>query len=336
MLTVGRFAQATATGAICSLILTFAIVVYRDITNINTQVTQNESTVARLRSRIARLEKASPRDIVPAPVKKWFVPDVFSRSKEAPIWMPAVPPVEYQMAHVARNEPVVYDTVVNILSTECLQPSATFVDSGANEGMWSLLAAKRGCKAIAVEPQLLCLAYLAAAAAKNSVHVHMYHNILAPAPGFAVDARTDECFGTTQFRPEGTSDAYRQRDHTPVRTSVSIEVLSQTLDDIVGLPDKIVLWHIDTEGAEIAVLRSARRLFDDGRIERVIMEWYPTLWSLYNIEVAEGVALAIKLFSNWTCHSLTNEATSKGSSVLLPIPVMWQQTLTNVYCIKNK
>ena len=40
------------------------------------------------------------------------------------------------------------------------QRRATFVDSGANEGFWSLLAAQLGCDVIAVEPQPACMAWI--------------------------------------------------------------------------------------------------------------------------------------------------------------------------------
>jgi len=42
-----------------------------------------------------------------------------------------------------------------VLRVSCAQ-EGTFVDSGANEGSWSLVAASYGCKVIAVEPQPHC------------------------------------------------------------------------------------------------------------------------------------------------------------------------------------
>jgi FkbM family methyltransferase len=237
------------------------------------------------------------------------------------------------MTYIAENEPMVYDKIVDVLSSACSRPRATFVDSGANEGMWSLLAAKHGCKAIAVEPQLLCLAYVAAAAAKNNLHINMYHNVLAPDPGFALDVRTDECFGTTQFGPDGTSDAFGNRDHAPIHGSASIEVVSRTLDDIVASDDTVVLWQIDTKGAEIDVLRSARRLLDKNRIERIVMEWNPNMWSKYDISVEEGVTLAQELFRDWKCQRLPHGTPSQNT---IPSPVVWEDDIGNVYCVNDE
>ena len=43
------------------------------------------------------------------------------------------------------------------------------VDSGANEGTWTLLAAAHGCRAVAVEPQHECVRMLRAAASASEV-----------------------------------------------------------------------------------------------------------------------------------------------------------------------
>ena len=46
----------------------------------------------------------------------------------------------------------------------CTTDAALFVDSGCNEGAWSLLAAAHGCRVLSVDPQPQCAELVAAAA----------------------------------------------------------------------------------------------------------------------------------------------------------------------------
>ena len=68
-----------------------------------------------------------------------------------------------------KSEAFVISTVFAVVSTSCINsPRGVFVDSGANEGSYSLLAAAAGCDAFAVEAQPLCIQELDAAHRANS------------------------------------------------------------------------------------------------------------------------------------------------------------------------
>jgi FkbM family methyltransferase len=166
-----------------------------------------------------------------------------------------------------------------------------------------------GLTAVAIEPQLLCLNFIAAAAKRNNLSVELHHNVLSPR-SFSVSVRTDACEGTTQYLPDGQiRDAFdnhfsrvkhvRPAGHARVE-SVSLDSLLQSRQDL-----HIALWHIDTEGAEIEVLRSAGRLFGEGRISRILLEWAPPRWKRFNVTFAQGLGVARHFLSQgWRCRDM--------------------------------
>jgi FkbM family methyltransferase len=101
-----------------------------------------------------------------------------------------------------------------VLSSQCggsdrsaLKP--VFLDSGANDGIWSLMAAHLGCRAVAVEPQLRCMRGLAAMARENgNLQITAYQNMLSTA-AFSAEVNTEECTGTRMFPGAGkVSDVF--------------------------------------------------------------------------------------------------------------------------------
>ena len=79
---------------------------------------------------------------------------------------------------------------------------------------------------------------------------------------------------------------------------------SVAVDALIGVHDRVALWHVDTEGAEMIVLKSAARLFAEGRVDRVILEWEPERFGAYGVTVADAVAFVTKLFDGWACRRL--------------------------------
>lgn len=76
------------------------------------------------------------------------------------------------------------------------------------------------------------------------------------------------------------------------------------LDDLINSESQIVaLWHIDVEGAEVMVLRSAKSLFENKQIHRVILEVGPERWSSFGLKVKDGLAELRQLFQNWECST---------------------------------
>ena len=176
-----------------------------------------------------------------------------------------------------------------------------FVDSGANEGLWSNLAASMGIRALAVEPQLRCLGYIAAAATRNRLATLELHQKVISATAFSLPVRDDECAGTSQYLPNGhTADVWKSAPSK--RTTRYVRVSSISLDELVGPSVQVGLWHLDTEGAEVPVLRSASRLIAERRLRNVILEWRPRRWGRFNISMQAGIDEANRTFAGWTCR----------------------------------
>lgn len=184
---------------------------------------------------------------------------------------------------IKRFEPFMITVMASILRSVC-PAGGVLVDSGANDGAWSLLAASMGCTAVAIEPQPFCVGLLNAAAQENgptlSSRLKVVNAILAPItsrhhPGVP----TDTCIGEMQALPDGrTTSAITHRPMGLGRsntTSVPVVSLDALVEDTLA-DNHVDLWHVDTEGAELLVLRSAARLFASRLIDRVILELVPS------------------------------------------------------------
>jgi hypothetical protein len=100
-----------------------------------------------------------------------------------------------------------------------------FVDSGSNEGGWSLLAAAHGCDVLSIDPQQRCLELLGAAANRSGLdtRIQLLNRVLAPRENatarsaklreFSAKAHFvpgGQCHGSASFLPHG-----RVSDSTP-------------------------------------------------------------------------------------------------------------------------
>lgn len=138
-------------------------------------------------------------------------------------------------------------------SLTLLQPGDVAIDVGANLGIWSLLAARRGARVHAFEPVPAIAARLRQHIADNGAAVDV--NQLA-----AGSERGSLPFFAVADGNTGASSLSRQRDD-----SEEIDVDVVPLDDLIDHAD---LMKVDVEGAEILVFRGARRLLssDDAPI----------------------------------------------------------------------
>jgi FkbM family methyltransferase len=135
-----------------------------------------------------------------------------------------------------------------------------FVDIGANNGLYSILAAKirPDANVIAFEPYPPAHGALLANLALNSVEANVFVHKLA---------LSDSAGETTLYVPDGshglleTSASLEPDFQSTVRT---ITVRKAQLDDI-GLNTRIAVMKIDVEGHEAAVLRGASRCLEQDR-----------------------------------------------------------------------
>jgi FkbM family methyltransferase len=173
------------------------------------------------------------------------------------------------------------------------------------------MAAQSGCVAVAIEPQLLCMRHIAAAARANGgLPVRAYQNILG-IKNFSARVRRDQCTGTRQFLDDGrVADAYNINGTDSENATLLQDVLAARLDDLVGASERVALWHVDTEGAEKLVLESAPRLFAEQRIDRstvstrVILEWEPERLETFGLSLEEANTFMAGLFLGWSCRRL--------------------------------
>jgi len=201
-----------------------------------------------------------------------------------------------------------------IFSSCCNTSHAVFVDSGSNEGIWSLLAAAWGCQVLAIEPQPECVFWLSAASRASGIEGILAHNaLLSPTPAFAY-IPVDLCHGSALFANGSMSYSVGHKPGEPGyivlhnRTrQAKVRVASHQLDELVQAENDFVeLWHVDTEGAEVKVLQSAVRLFAQQRIRRVQFEYRPDLWYRHELTLEHGLNVSRTLFKHHKCVTACN------------------------------
>lgn len=134
-----------------------------------------------------------------------------------------------------------------------------FVDVGANIGMYSLLAAERGCRVVSYEPDATNLRLFG----RNIVMNHLDIDIR--------DVAVSDHAGTVTFMDGADSQGSVIEDMDIGHQGVA--VIATTLDiDLSDIP-RIRGVKIDVEGHEAAVLRGAIRLLREQRIDVIQIEW---------------------------------------------------------------
>lgn len=209
-------------------------------------------------------------------------------------------------------------TMVSVFNALAGRPGSLFVDTGSNEGTWSVIAASYGMRVLAVDPQQLCLDLLGVALAENNLssHVEMHLNLLMPEEGRLASIPTDQCHGTALFSLHRGSGKVQISDATlPGRNKLKsverqkaakVAVASTRVDRLLAGQEVVEMWHLDVEGAELIVLNSAQALFQMRRIRRVMLEFIPFRWATHGYTGVEGtqrgLSEAYELFRGWDCR----------------------------------
>lgn len=209
--------------------------------------------------------------------------------------MPDLPATRAMVRWMGTNEPFMVDAITSILRAACSTSDAVFVDSGMNEGMWTVLGAHFGCHTIGIEPQPQCLPPVREALRINGLSARVVNAMLAPTDVSVSIDTSAPCHGGFQ-PPNGSGRAWGPRHE---------RVESFRLDDLDELKDPrthVALWHLDVEGAEIPVLRSAARLLATRRIERILFEVSLKRWGRFGIASKQaGLDELRAMFAGWTC-----------------------------------
>jgi FkbM family methyltransferase len=147
-------------------------------------------------------------------------------------------------------------------SLDLLRDGDVALDIGANLGIWSLLAAKRGARVHAFEPVPEMVARLRHHARLSGAALTIHPFALgAEAGSLPFFAARDGNTGASSFARRSVEDE-------------EIRVPVETLDGYVerhGIPHARML-KVDVEGAEILVFRGARKLLSSGHAPSVFFE----------------------------------------------------------------
>lgn len=154
------------------------------------------------------------------------------------------------------HAPKVYERVERQLFCAALKPGYTVLDVGANVGIYTLLASKRGTRVVAVE---------ADPANANVLRQSLERNGLADRVEIHQIAATDCPKVLTLHRNpfnSGGSSVYGDGE--------SLRVLGRTIDSL-GLPS-IDVCKMDIEGSELAALRGMRETIKRSPQMKLLME----------------------------------------------------------------
>lgn len=152
--------------------------------------------------------------------------------------------------------------IVAAIATE-----GTFVDVGAHEGYFSVLASRSGATTIhAIEPQSRLQSVIARNFSMNAVEGANLHRVAASDHDGTMTIRLLADTNT------GGSSAFRERP-----TLRKEEVRAVRLDDLLpsdGPPLRLV--KVDCEGGEHGVIRGATALMKARRIEHLVVDYHPS------------------------------------------------------------
>jgi len=163
-----------------------------------------------------------------------------------------------------------------------LTPGDLFVDVGANIGIYSILAAERGARVIAVEPDPDTAARLQSNADLNGYSIEVLECALA-------EHLSRESFTV------GLDCLNHLADPGP---SGVRQVEVRTLDDIIG-ESRVRGVKIDVEGAELRVLQGAERALGEHRIDLLQIEWPQQVPGGYHARTPVAEHLARFGYSLW-------------------------------------
>jgi FkbM family methyltransferase len=147
-----------------------------------------------------------------------------------------------------------------------IRPGDTLVDVGANLGLYTVAAAKRGARVIAVEPDPANVRQIRRNARLNRVEVAIVE-VLAGAQ-----------IGTAPLALRGSPVSGSVDMYLGPTTRYAVAAVL-TLDALLK-DERVDLLKIDVEGAEIDVLRGAEQTLRDKRPRAILIEVHPPSFAL--------------------------------------------------------
>jgi FkbM family methyltransferase len=163
---------------------------------------------------------------------------------------------------------------------ESFQPGETFVDIGANVGMYSIYAAvMTGCRVFAFEPESLNYAELNKNIFVNGLHDRISAFCLAMSDEEKIDYLNLGCFGeayshhdfgeNTWVEDKWFGDKFTRKDARLRQGCVSSTLDLLVERGLVPVPDHV---KIDVDGIEHRVFGGARKTFANPSVKTVLIE----------------------------------------------------------------
>ena len=148
-----------------------------------------------------------------------------------------------------------------------VKPGSTFVDIGANEGYYSVIAGLKGARVFAVEPQSRLLPIIERNFALNNL-----------TPAAVINRAVSDQEGEAEFylapgMNTGASGFVRMTSYNLPTVKVRISTLHKILEDM-GLME-VDLMKMDIEGFEYEALLGSPQLFQQGKVKALLLELHP-------------------------------------------------------------
>lgn len=159
------------------------------------------------------------------------------------------------------------------LAKRQLQPGAIAIDVGANIGMWSVMLAKAntGTRVFSFEPNPAVYQRLVA-----NLRANQCQNVVALNQA-ASESVGELVFYCDPIAPDMSRAIAPSEDVRSIPPENLRRVPTATLDGVCAEQniERIALLKIDVEGHELSVLKGARRLFSEQRVEALVIEICP-------------------------------------------------------------
>jgi FkbM family methyltransferase len=169
-----------------------------------------------------------------------------------------------------------------------LPADGVFIDLGANEGYFTVIAARRCAPSghvVAIEPQRRLVPILEENIRLdelNKNNVRVLSLAVTDAPGAV----------TLHLTPginSGTSGLHRATKYRVPTQIVAARTLAQIFDDKKLSP--VDLMKVDIEGFEYEALLGSRSVFEEMRVRELALELHPTILAKRGKEVGDIVAM---------------------------------------------
>jgi FkbM family methyltransferase len=165
-----------------------------------------------------------------------------------------------------------------------LQQGSTFVDVGANEGYFSVIAGRlvgTSGRVLAIEPQARLLPVIADNLARNNLHNVTVLNVAIGSP------KGDQKLYLTSDTNSGGSGLHRSERWAWGTQQVTVRRLEDVLDE--QHINQVDFMKVDIEGSEYEAILSSLAVFTRHRVKVLGMELHPSLLAARGKDAADIV-----------------------------------------------